>query len=210
VTTIAELNADQLAEHAANLFAVQGRHRLGARLVFRALELDPRNGLALRCLSDLFDNKGTRPFSAVALEYGLRVSNDAEDSRAALDDQLFVSKWSWGFARHKSGEKELPTEEFSDRSSFRVNERQYKDFLGKVVQPAKSLDNALRAAHTLCGLIGGIVEHKKKGMNVRIADTYAAGQFGRTAEYGKWLETSVDSLNALVVTREEPTPTLAD
>ena len=41
MTRIADLNADQLAHHALNIFIAQGRHVEGARVIYRALQLDP-------------------------------------------------------------------------------------------------------------------------------------------------------------------------
>jgi hypothetical protein len=196
--TIAQLTADQLAQHAFNIFVRQGRHRLGARLIYRALELDPRNASALRCLSDLFDHKGTKPFSAVALEYALHPSTAiAGDARDVLDNLLFFGKWSWGFSRHKTGQTALGPDDFKDRTAFRVDERKYKDYLINVLKPAKSLGNAFRSAHVLCGLIGGVVEHHSKGDKVRIYDTYDPAKFKTNAEYAAWLRCSTDSLDAM-------------
>ena len=57
---ISQLNADQLARHAFNIFLYHNRHVVGARLIFRALELDCREPTALRCLSDILDAERNR------------------------------------------------------------------------------------------------------------------------------------------------------
>ena len=67
MTRIADLNADQLAHHALNIFIAQGRHVEGARVIYRALQLDPHHPGALRCLSDFLAHEGTEPFAAVTL-----------------------------------------------------------------------------------------------------------------------------------------------
>ena len=101
---IKELNASQLARHAFNVFLFSGRHVTGAKLIYRALALDPRNAEALRCLSDLLDAEGTEVFSAVVLEYALDEGTGISgEGRDVLDNLRFLAIWSWGFSSHKSG-----------------------------------------------------------------------------------------------------------
>jgi hypothetical protein len=208
VTTIEQLNADQLAQYASSLYQRHGRNRLGARLIYRALELDPRNAAALRGLSDLLD-KSTKPFAAAALEYAIdRKSDIAAKDKAVIEDLLFSAKWSWGFSRHKRGETNLAPGDFKDRAAFKVDSGKYRSFLDKAVRPARSLENAVRSARILCGLIGGIVEHRSKGANVLIADTYKHDQFRRSAAYAEFLRSSADNLDAM--SAESPQPQLTD
>src|SRR2546426_11150835 len=65
---IKDLSASQLARHASNVFLFQGRHVIGGRLLYHALVLNPREGEALRGLSDFHDHEGTQELSAVGIE----------------------------------------------------------------------------------------------------------------------------------------------
>src|SRR5215470_11108234 len=123
MTTIAELSADQLAEHALNIFISQGRHVEGARVIYRALKLNPRHPLALRSLSDLHAQPGTEQFAAVVLEYALsRDCNLPQPEWRKLDDLRFLDIWSWGFSRHKSGSTDLEGAAFQTRDDFVVDQ----------------------------------------------------------------------------------------
>jgi hypothetical protein len=197
VTTIEQLSADRLAQYASALYQRHGRNRLGARLIYRALELEPRNAAALRGLSDLLD-KSTKPFAAAALEYAIdRKSEISAEDKSAIEELLFSAKHSWGFSRHLGGGTNLTPDDFRDRAAFKVDSGKYRSFLDKAVRPARSLENAVRSARILCGLIGGIVEHRSKGQKVQIADTYRHGEFKRSAAYTEFLRSSADTLEAM-------------
>lgn len=116
MTAIEDLSAQQVARHAFNVFLFSGRHQTGAKLIYHALRLDQTSAEALRCLSDLMDADGTQVFSGVVLEYALSESTGITgEDRRVLDDLRFMAKWSWGFARHKSGNPHLGQEAFADR-----------------------------------------------------------------------------------------------
>src|SRR6266850_4123696 len=151
MATINELTPAQLSRHALNFYLINGRHVKGGRLIYHALKLERYEPTGLRCLSDFMASKGTEPFSAVVLEFGL--ADDSPVSTAAkkeLDELRFLTKWSWGFARHASGSAHLSGEVFNDRSTFTVDDQRYRDFLDGVVKPAGSVEKAFVAAHTLC------------------------------------------------------------
>ena len=146
MTRIADLNADQLAHHALNIFIAQGRHVEGARVIYRALQLDPHHPAALRCLSDFLAHQGTEPFAAATLEHALSGAvplND--DARRMLDDLRFLDIWSWGFSRHVSGETNLSSEAFKNREDFLFDGPAYAAFLNTVTEPAGSLQGAFQA-----------------------------------------------------------------
>ena len=157
-----ELGADALAEHAFNLFLYQGRHALGAKLIYEALRQDPYHVLALRCLADLLEQKGTEIFSAIVLEYARMYATIVEESELdALEEILFISKWSWGFARHASGKTELSMADFADRSQFITDHERYQTFLDEIFTRTESLETGFQAAHRVCGLMAQFVEHKE-------------------------------------------------
>ena len=202
--TIEQLNAAQLGRHAFNVFLFLGRHRTGARLIYRALELDPHNAEALRCLSDLLDAEGTEVFSGVVLEYALAESTGLSQKECeTLDDLRFLAKWSWGFSRHKSGEPHLSQEAFSDRSQFVVDEERYKEFLAQVVEPAGSLTRAFESAHTLCGAMAGFLVHDGAAGKAGIEESLHPERFEKTTAYEEWCRTSTEELDALEVARRE-------
>jgi hypothetical protein len=204
MATIGQLTAQQLARHAFNVFLFSGRHRTGARLIYRALELDSGNAQALRCLSDLLDADGTHVFSGVVLEYALSETAEISgDDRADLDNLRFLAKWSWGFSLHKSGEPHLAQEAFADRSSFVVDEERYKDFLAQLIGPAGSLQKGYKAAHTLCGAMAGFLLHREGGGNAGLEESVHPERFVRTDEYSQWLQGSTEELDALEVERQK-------
>jgi hypothetical protein len=144
-------------------------------------------------------DKNTKPFAAAALEYAIdRKSDISIEDKAAIEDLLFSAKWSWGFSRHKSGEANLTPDDFKDRAAFKVDRSKYRNFLDKAVRPARSLENAVRSARILCGLIGGIVEHRSKGESVLISDTYRHDQFKRSTGYAEFLRGSADNLESMI------------
>lgn len=208
--TIEHLNAAQLARHAFNVFLFSGRHETGARLIFRSLELQPHDPLALRCLSDFFDAEGTEMFSAVVLEYALseKLALGTED-RKTLDDLLFLSKWTWGFARHSSGSPHLAQADFADRSAFTMDAAGYGEFLGHALGPAGSLEAGFRAAHTLCGAMAGLLQHRDLGGKAGFDEAYHPEQFQKSAAYDEWLRTTTEELDELEKARREKSKPVA-
>jgi hypothetical protein len=200
---IEQLSARQVARHAFNVFLFSGRHQTGAKLVYHAVRLDPKDAEALRCLSDLLDAKGTEIFSGIVLEYALSESTGiAGEARKVLDDLRFLAKWSWGFARHRSGSPHLAGDAFKDRTAFVVEEDRYQEFLAQVVKPAGSLPNAFKAAHTLCGAMAGFLAHRELGRTADIGESLHPDRFTETPAYREWLKTSTDELDALEAARQ--------
>lgn len=201
---LGDLTADELARHASNLFLYQGRTRRGARLVYHALVMDPRNAAALRALSDLLDQPGTEVLAAAVMEYVMHPgSGYTPEDRARFDELLFRSRWWWGFARHDSGQKDLTEADFADRSRFTLDEERYHAFLDRVAVPAGSLEAAARAAHLLMGTVSGLVAHVEKGEAVDIPDLIFPESFARTPAYAEFLESPLGDLEKLEVARRE-------
>jgi len=205
-STIEELDANQLARHAFNVFLFSGRHQTGAKLIYRALELDPRNAEALRCLSDLLDAEGTEVFSGVVLEYAMSESTAiVGEQRKVLDDLRFLAKWSWGFSRHKSGDAHLAQQAFAERSAFTVDEDRYKDFLDQLVNRTGSLEGGFKAAHLLCGAMAGFLVHKQLGTKAGIEESVYSDRFVKTTAQSEWLRSSTEELDALETERQKKT-----
>lgn len=203
-TTIDQWDAPQLARHACNVFLFWGRHQAGARLIYRALALDPHQAAALRCLSDLLDVEGTEVFAGVVLEYALEASTGLTDEeRQELDDLRFFSKWTWGFARHQSGEPHLAQEAFADRSAFAVDEERYTAFLNQMLARAGSLAQGFQSALTLCGVLAGFVVHTERGDQVGIGELLHPERLQLTATYDEWLRSSTEDLDALEAERQQ-------
>lgn len=204
MTRLGDLAADELARHASNLFLYQGRTQRGARLVYHALALEPRNAAALRTLSDLLDQPGTEVLAAVVMEYVMHPdSGYTPQERARFDELLFRSRWWWGFARHDSGRKDLTEADFEDRSRFTLEEERYRAFLGRVVVPAGGMEAAARAAHLLMGTVSGLMAHAQKGEAVDIPDLIHPESFVRTEAYAAFLESPLGDLEKLEVARRE-------
>jgi hypothetical protein len=201
---IEQLSAQQVARHAFNVFLFSGRHQTGAKLIYHALRLDQKNAEALRCLSDFMDADGTQVFSGVVLEYALSESTGITgEDRKMLDDLRFLAKWSWGFARHKSGSSNLGQEAFEDRTAFVVEEDRFRSFLAEVLGPSGSLQDGFRGAHTLCGSMAGFLTHRELGGNAGIEESVHADRFSETPAYREWLKTSTDELDALELERHK-------
>ena len=202
--TIGQLNAEQLAHHASNVFLLHGRNQTGAKLIYRALELDPCNAVAIRCLSDFFDTKGMEIFSAVVLEHALtNCTKINKEDRKELDHLRFFAKWTWAFSRHKSGETDLGYEAFADQSEFVVDEKRYKEFLDQIIDRTGSLENAFKSAHTLCGVSAELLTPEKP--DIRITDCIRPEQCERAKEYDDWLQSTTKELDALEVERQKKT-----
>ncbi|HAF45803.1 MAG: hypothetical protein A2100_03515 [Sideroxydans sp. GWF2_59_14] len=209
-STIEHLNASQLARHAFNVFLFSGRHQTGARLIYRALELQPHNAEALRCLSDLLDSNGTEVFSGVVLEYALSEEPQfSVEERQTLDDLRFLAKWSWGFSSHTSGNPHLAQDAFADRSAFLVDDSRYQQFLDQILTRTGSLEGGFKAAHTLCGAMAGFLQHGELGGKAGVVESLHPEQFQKTEVYSQWLQSPTDELDALEKARlEKSKPTL--
>jgi hypothetical protein len=195
---IAELSVAQLARHAANVFIFQGRNLLGARLIYEAVLQGPSHPDALRCLSDFLDCQGTEGLSAAVLEYLLTLTSRLTPAqRGKLDDLRFFLKWVWGFSRHRSGATDLPGAAFEDRSQFDVAESRYRAWLANTVGPAGSLERACHAAHTLVGVIGGLLSHRSLGENAPWEELFHPDHFSHTPAYPGWLEETTEKLDEL-------------
>src|SRR2546427_3042790 len=120
---IKDLSAPQLARHASNVFLFQGRHVIGGRLLYHALVLNPREGEALRGLSDFHDHEGTQELSAVVMEYALAPETGlSEPERTLIDATRFRAIWSWGVSRPDTGQTTLGLNDFQHRSPFPIEQ----------------------------------------------------------------------------------------
>jgi hypothetical protein len=178
-----ELDADALARHAWNLFLYQGRTQLGARLIYRALELEPDHPVALRSLSDFLDQPGTEVLAAAVLEHAM-----ATVPSPAFEELLFRARWWWGFAAHDSGSTSLNPQDFEDRGRFTLDEPRYRAFLADV----GPVDSASRAAWRMVGVVSGMIRHRQKGEEVGLADLHDPAVLEPTAEYEQWLDSEPD------------------
>lgn len=197
-TRIGDLSSQELARYATIVFLHQGRHVLGARLTYHALALDPRNGPALRALSDLLDSKGTEHLAGLVMEYALAPETKVSGSpRAEIDDLRFFSLWTWGFSKHKSGSASLTAEDFKGRTQFVVDEERYRNSLAPWITEAGGLVEAFKGAHTLIGAMGGLLEHKTLGGRATAEESFHPERFVRTKEYDRWLREKTKPLDAL-------------
>ena len=194
---ISTLFAENLATHAFNIFLTQGRHIEGARVIYHALRLQPHNPLALRCLSDFHANEGTEQFSAVTLEYALSEPCGIQGpNRQVIDDLRFLSIWSWGFSKHKSGAVNLDGTAFQTRDDFVFDAAGYKVFIDGLVARCGSLESACQASHRLTGVMAGFLRHVSKS-SPSIEDVVDPTQFVETDAYAQWLQSPAEPLIAL-------------
>jgi len=194
---VSTLSAENLATHAFNIFLTQGRHIEGARVIYHALRLQPHNPLALRCLSDFLANEGTEQFSAVTLEYALSEPCGIQrPNRQVIDDLRFLSIWSWGFSKHKSGAVNLNGTAFQTRDDFVFDAAGYKVFIDGLVARCGSLESACQASHRLTGVMAGFLRHVSKP-SPSIEDVVDPTQFVETDAYAQWLQSSAEPLIAL-------------
>lgn len=175
----------------------------GMRLAYLALELNAKEPLGLRCLSDLFDNEGTEILSAIVLEYALAPSTGLpEPVWRELDDLRFLAKWSWKFSRHKTGNPHLSGEAFKVRSDFEVDEDKYQawlaDFLG-----SDTLNEGFKRAHTFAGAVCGLLIPKDSSTVMGAVYTVSAEQFIQGPEHALWLKTDTSEFDALESARQE-------
>lgn len=205
---IRDLTAAQLAQHAMNVFLFMGTHRTGARLTYHALCLDPRNGIALRCLSDLLAESGFPGAAGAVLEHALDPALGLDEAtRETLDQLRFMCKWWWGFSRHETGLTSLSFEELKDRKRFTVDEERWRAFVGEAVNRAGSLDEAVRAAQTLLGAVSGLLAHRELGAKASMDECVHPDRFERTADYETWLDEPTSPLDDLERQRQEKSGT---
>ncbi len=198
---IKHLNADQLARHARNVFISGGRQKIGAALIYRCLEMDPRHVLGLRCLSDMLDTDGTEHFSAAILEYILNGAGElTADERREIDDLLFLSKWTWGFAAHVDDRGDLKREDFQDRSKFKTDEAAYQAFLKELRGQVDDDETLMRGAHVLVGVLAGILKSRERGNAATMDSIFGDEIYDRDASYHEFMDQSTDDLDKL---REE-------
>lgn len=196
MTRISELSAERLARHAAELFPMADRHRTVARLLHRALELDPHQPAALRCLADLLDHDGLEYLAALVLEYALAPGSPlTAEERDRTDSLRFELMWAWGFARHESGSSDLGVDEFRDRSKFAIDSARYGEFLDRATEVMGPPDRAFAAIHTLVGAMGGLLSHSLGG-EALLEEVMHPERFQRTAEYDAWLAEDAASLGS--------------
>lgn len=191
MTTFAQLTPDQLAERALQIYQAQGRQVDGGRLLYRALELNPKHPVALRCLVDFLAHQGTEPFAACVLEYALSpaCALTAEEYKA-LDDLRFVYMWSWRFSQHKVSNDQLQRDAFARREDFSVDHVRYEAFVNSVVSHAGSLESAFQAALTLCGSVVHFLRHNTSTAP-GIDDCFNRAEFSPTQVYEQWLATDI-------------------
>lgn len=193
MTTLAQLTPDQLAERALKIYQAQGRQVDGGRLLYRALELDPKHPVALRCLVDFLAHQGTEPFAAAVLEYAL--SPDCfltTEEQKTLDDIRFIYLWSWRFSQHKISDAQLHRDAFAKREDFSVDHVRYEAFVNSVVSHAGSLEKAFLAALTLCGSVVHFLRHTTSTAP-GIDDCFDRAGFTTTDVYEQWLITDIDA-----------------
>lgn len=204
------LTADELAEHAFNVYLSQGRHPLGARLIYRALELSPSHSLALRCLFDLLNQDGMQVFSAITLEYALLYADhDTIEELHAFEELLFMAKWSWGFSHHCSGKKDLHPKDFKNRHDFNHNELQYNDFIHKILQnnlllvsdTQNNLMAAFACAKTLCGIMAQFLVNKDQQKTTQFNSIFNPDSFIKTDSYKDWLNSYEPALDEIIAQR---------
>ena len=190
---IEKLSPDQLAEYSLKGFAVCGLKRDVARTLCRCLELQPDHPRGLMGLGLFLDFEPARPLAAAVLEHLLSsaFSLDAQ-TRAEVDRTQLMLKWTWEFARHESGERNLQGVEFEEPTQFVCDDERYWQFLNPVVTQAGSLPACAEAGARLLGLMCGALHHP----TFRLEDLgqgippiiFEERVFARPGEYLLWLK----------------------
>ena len=180
-----------------------------ARLAYHTLSKDPNEPKALRALSDvlcgdLIKQSGWEQLSAAVLEYALRPGSPLQAKELeSLDNHLFLAKWSWAFVRKRNGKTTASWEELHDRSLFVLDEDGYRTFLAGILDRCGSLEASFRVAHTLAGIMGGLLTHKTLGQSAPIEEVFQPDLFGPTDQYADWLESDTANLDELEKERQK-------
>lgn len=192
---IKDLSADQLAGFAFTVFVHSGRNDTGAKLIYRCLELEKEHPLGLRNLSDFLAWRGSESVSAIVLQHILdqKLSKSSEEHKE-LEKLLFISKWSWGFIKHKSGKTQLSATDFEDFNDFTIDEEDYYYFVNRAIESAGSRSNVLTGAFNLIGLYGGIVFSPSIQQNHTPLDFLKFNDFTTNDKYSDFLNSSTESL----------------
>ena len=196
--SISQLSAAQLSRHAFNVFLFLGRSSLGGRLIYHSLAINSHEPLALRCLSDFWDQPDFQSFSVIPIEYALAPNSPLiPGERNDFEKLRRFSQWTWGFSTHQSGLDQIDEQAFSDPSQFIVDEKRYRIFVQEVVDRAGSMDMAMRGIHTLTGAVSGLLIHETKGSEVMLDEIFYPERFRVSDTYMKWLGTPTKELDKL-------------
>jgi hypothetical protein len=190
--TLATLGATELVYRAAALFVRDGEHGEPLRLLYRALELDPYHVQAHAILSSVLADIGRPAAGAAVLEWTLdddRPLFGAEREFLARERMRFGA--CVGFTRPWSGGAGLVGDpDLLLEASF--DEVEYLAFFEDVVRAAGSLDGAYRAALTLTGFTGGLLEHESGADSVADDELAHSERFAPSEAYSQWLAGEVD------------------
>jgi len=159
---IKDLKAPELAETATTILQKFGRNTRSARLIYRALELDPYQPQALLMMSELFRGKsiGARPkgdeiFAGIIIEYAVGFK-----SPISLENKRFFDKAreeilkSWGFVKPVGNE-------------FDVDHLGYMAYINELMGQVGSVNNGFQTARRKLGIQAGII-HPATGKPTRV------------------------------------------
>lgn len=188
---IKDLTADELAEYALYVFILSGRHQMGAALIYRCLELEPKHPAGLRNLSDFLDGKGSEMISAVVMEYLIKHYQGPAERKKEYEDILFLSKWAWGFSKHHSGQTELGADDFVDQTQFTTDDAAYDLFLEVPLSIAGTAEKVVQGAHNLVGVYAGGLHSPSLIETHKPIDILLLNDFEKTPAYTEFLELDV-------------------
>jgi hypothetical protein len=172
---IGDLSAQELAGIATGVLQSTGRSMLAARVVYRAIEVNPYQVEAIARLSDLFRGRtiGARPegdeaLAGLVLEFGLDPeSRMNKDQLVYLAAQRFDIQVLWGFAKPYADIKvNLMPGSPKDPLKFEVQELDYLSFIMELEAHYGSPSSAFSLARVKAGIMGGFANAKGKPLPI--------------------------------------------
>lgn len=150
---IKDLKAPELAEAATVTLQRLGRNALSARLIYRALELDPYQPQALLMLSEFYRGKsqpvGDEIFAGIIVEYAIDPKSPLSAEQKRLFDRPRIEVMNlWGFVKARAGD-------------FDVDYLGYMSFLSELSMRVGSPANGFKIALAKLGVHAGILDAAK-------------------------------------------------
>lgn len=203
---ISDLDVDQLANYAMNAFMVEGSSQTTARLLYRALTIEPRHANTLIYLVQFIMESGQALALRATLAAPVLAYLAQPDVSISLDDREYfrtirtLCLHQWGFSRHKTDKTSAKMGDFAKPDLFDIDEDGFAQFVLETIEPVGSIENALAVAHTIVGVAGKALKQEELNKAFDNEEFLHPERLISTIEYQMWLELSVDALPILKTT----------
>lgn len=171
---------------------MEGSSRTTARLLYRALSIEPTHVKSLTCLVQWIMESGQQqnlramlaaPIIAYLSQPNVEISSEDKEYFTTVRT---LCLHQWGFSQHKTHGNSARMGDYSNPSLFDIDEDRFAQFVSQTVEQAGSIETAMAAARTIAGRSGNaLIKEGEKN------------DFQPSPEYQSWLESSEEILPKL-------------